>query len=246
MSSSVTSTVDWCEKNYEVVSFIAEFWNTISSLMLLYAGAYGMLQHWNLKGNIIFLVLAIVGIGSVFFHGTLTLFTQMMDEIPMIFLVTQLVLNTMNVKKYIYVAYVYATIYSMLIFLSSFAIYKSYTIQFYLFQSSIIISAIAILIALLKVPRTQSTRYLFSKGLIFFFTGWSCWLMDYFLCDILQNWCAFNPQFHAWWHVFSAFGVYNLSLISIMAKNGVRNFTVKKTWFYPVIMLVTQDESKFC
>ncbi len=35
---STTSTFDWCEINYEVTIYVAEFWNTLSSLFILLIG----------------------------------------------------------------------------------------------------------------------------------------------------------------------------------------------------------------
>ena len=38
-------TLDWCEKNYEVSYYIAEFFNTISSLCLICMGTFGSIMH---------------------------------------------------------------------------------------------------------------------------------------------------------------------------------------------------------
>lgn len=36
-----TSTIEWCEENYAVSPYIAEFWNTISSLVMAYVAIAG-------------------------------------------------------------------------------------------------------------------------------------------------------------------------------------------------------------
>jgi hypothetical protein len=84
------STVEWCEENYELCSWIAEFWNSFSSFAIIAAGAIGVvLSHRHGQGELRFILayLAIigVGIGSVLFHMTLLRPMQMLDEVPMIY-----------------------------------------------------------------------------------------------------------------------------------------------------------------
>jgi dihydroceramidase len=107
-----TATIDWCEENYEITNYIAEFWNTISNLLMILLPLYGI--YWSLKLrskystikrqnknlnlnphfinnlNIPLTIvschvgLALVGIGSWFFHMTLLYSMQLLDEIPML------------------------------------------------------------------------------------------------------------------------------------------------------------------
>jgi dihydroceramidase len=71
-----TSTVDWCENNYEISHYIAEFFNTFSSFAMVIIGVAGIMLHWNqyrLESRFIMglLGVAVVGFGSAAFHGTL-------------------------------------------------------------------------------------------------------------------------------------------------------------------------------
>lgn len=81
------ATVDWCEPNYAVSPYIAEFWNTTSSLWMTVLGLSGMLllaRRRRFHG--MFGGLALVGLGSAAFHGTLLRPAQALDELPMVFL----------------------------------------------------------------------------------------------------------------------------------------------------------------
>lgn len=37
-----TAAIDWCEDNYAWTRYIAEFWNTMSSILLALAGVVGL------------------------------------------------------------------------------------------------------------------------------------------------------------------------------------------------------------
>ena len=87
-----TASIDWCEPNYAITPWIAEFWNTVSSLAMVTAGLIGLASRrfaWEIR--VAFGLLVLVGLGSMAFHGTLRFELQMLDELPMLYLVTWLV-----------------------------------------------------------------------------------------------------------------------------------------------------------
>nr|XP_023394664.1 alkaline ceramidase 3 isoform X3 [Loxodonta africana] len=72
---STTSTLDWCEENYAVTWYIAEFWNTVSNLIMIIPPLFGAIQSVRdgLEKRYIasYLALTVVGMGSWCFHMTL-------------------------------------------------------------------------------------------------------------------------------------------------------------------------------
>ncbi len=97
-----TATIDWCESNYEVTNYIAEFWNTISNFVMILFPLYAV--YWSFKhrqaakkskSKIKFIIpnstiycqlsLLLVGIGSWMFHMTLLYPMQLLDELPMLY-----------------------------------------------------------------------------------------------------------------------------------------------------------------
>lgn len=85
---SPTSTLDWCERNYEISPYIAEFWNTISNFAIFLPPFIGMYQIYKLnlerRYMIAFIAVAVVGFGSWAFHMTLLYPMQLADEFPMV------------------------------------------------------------------------------------------------------------------------------------------------------------------
>ncbi|GFN73998.1 ankyrin repeat and mynd domain-containing protein 1 [Plakobranchus ocellatus] len=70
-----TSTIDWCEENYVVTKYIAEFWNTLSNFVLI-GGPFIMLSQCfknNLERRFViaFSLISVIGVGSLLFHMTL-------------------------------------------------------------------------------------------------------------------------------------------------------------------------------
>ncbi len=89
--AGVAATVDWCEPNYAVTHYVAEFWNTLSSGWILMLGLYGAWRAWHggpaeRRFVVAFTGLAVVGAGSIAFHGTLLRVSQALDELPMVYL----------------------------------------------------------------------------------------------------------------------------------------------------------------
>lgn len=71
----VTSTTDWCEKNYTHFPYIAEFYNTISNIpciLLAFVGLVNALrQRFEKRFSVLHLSNMILAIGSMLFHATL-------------------------------------------------------------------------------------------------------------------------------------------------------------------------------
>jgi dihydroceramidase len=104
-----TASIDWCEENYQLSEYIAEFWNSFSNLafiLLASAGAWRAYKNSLDVGFILgYLSIIVVGFGSYAFHATLIYEMQLLDELPMIFcaatlLYCSLLENGSFVKRY--------------------------------------------------------------------------------------------------------------------------------------------------
>lgn len=88
-----SSPVDWCEGNYLHNSFIAETGNTVTNLVfLLYtpllvflSGQFARNIHRGIY--IIWALYAFVGLSSAYFHATLSLLGQLLDELSILWLI---------------------------------------------------------------------------------------------------------------------------------------------------------------
>ena len=89
--SPLSSRVDWCEQNYSISPLIAEFWNTISNSIfiiippiLIYL--FKQYQRQVCHGvNLVWALLILVGVGSAYFHSTLSLVGQLVDELAILY-----------------------------------------------------------------------------------------------------------------------------------------------------------------
>eukprot|EP00611_Tribonema_gayanum_P021932 TRINITY_DN4322_c0_g1_i2.p2 TRINITY_DN4322_c0_g1~~TRINITY_DN4322_c0_g1_i2.p2 ORF type:complete len:201 (-),score=30.41 TRINITY_DN4322_c0_g1_i2:893-1495(-) len=91
----VSSSIDWCEENYTHSHYVAEIHNTVSGATGAVAGAIGMACCYKcgaeLRFALVFLMLAITGIGTVCFHGALQRWMQILDEVPMLWLIVAVI-----------------------------------------------------------------------------------------------------------------------------------------------------------
>lgn len=88
------STVNFCETDYAVMNHVAEFFNTMSSIPIVALGIIGIVlgvrRGYPLRMHVLSTLLALIGLGSVFFHSTLTRLGQATDELSMVLFISAL------------------------------------------------------------------------------------------------------------------------------------------------------------
>jgi dihydroceramidase len=257
----ITSSVDWCELNYQFSHYIAEFWNSTSSFSMVFAGLFGILLHRSIVETrflLAFFFVSVLGIGSVMFHGSLKHETQMLDELPMLyaaFTTTFILLeNEISLKRNWLAPFLFA--WSIVTSCATF--FASGTWQFVMFHASFgsaeffsLYRVYAIYSKWRDNPKTDSKTtiiqkditYLFKRGMTSYGIGLFVWQFDLRYCRLLQviwpKWSGLpNPQFHAWWHVCVSCGFYLLITLTVYDRMIVLKTEPKLCWFSNIVPYV--------
>ncbi|CAH1245374.1 ACER3 [Branchiostoma lanceolatum] len=214
-----TATIDWCEENYVVTEYVAEFWNTISNLAMIIppilAGIKAYQEKLETRFVVSFLSILVVGIGSWCFHMTLLYEMQLFDELPMIWgscIFVFDLFHSFTPPKYQNLPMILCLVlYSFIIT----AVYIS--IKNPIFHET----AYAVLVFTLffksldMLRRPNSSRALFFTALATYGTGFIIWNIDNFFCHNIREFrgtltSPWRPltQLHAWWHLLAGLGTY--------------------------------------
>ncbi|KAJ3333661.1 Alkaline ceramidase 3 [Blyttiomyces sp. JEL0837] len=263
----VTSSLDWCEENYIVSHYVAEWWNTLTNLYYHFYAIIGAIMvyklgaesrhYWPLGG------LALVGTGSVLFHGSLLFETQMMDELPMIFctcfIVYNLLLTFPNTKL--------NTTANKKILIVSLSLYSIITCGIYLYLQNPVfhevaygaLTAIMVLAPIFNILRLRKSYPgkerelwgLYAYSTVTYLGGFFLWNVENFNCDHVRSTRAtlgypFRVWFelHAWWHFLSAIGCHSTSTMSIYMRElalGRTDMELKWFLFVPFLMPATSS-----
>lgn len=220
----VTSSVNWCELDYDVTVFICEFFNTLSSAAIMLVGIVGLAVHGGqleTRFAVAFTAVAVVGAGSIGFHATLWHEFQMMDEVPMLwsalsmtYILVEDQRNNMYSRWFPLALAAHGTFTTLLVALSSGAV------QFALFHVSFgtleFFSLYRVYCLWAKVCEQEGSgavRRLYRRGFSCYGIGIACWATDLLLCETMRSALPANPQLHAWWHVFVSGGLYLLLIL---------------------------------
>jgi len=218
-----TSTVDWCEANYERTRYVCELYNTLSSAALLGAGVLGASLHWKTLERrfiVAFAALAVVGIGSIAFHATLRFELQMLDELPMLYTALVMIfIVTEDRPQRRFGALFPALLVVHGVAVTCLSAFTRGAVQFYAFQTSFATMEGYALYATYRVYRRSRDavpRRLYRAGMASYAIAVALWFIDIRACGVLQGYLPQhgipNPQFHAWWHVLVSIGFYLLVL----------------------------------
>ncbi|KAL5343032.1 ceramidase [Aspergillus crustosus] len=221
-----TSYLNFCEEDYVVTRYVAEFINTLSSLIYCTFGLYGIYQlsrkgQASISRCIPYYGLIGVGVCSAGYHMTLKYHTQMSDELSMHLLTTPLayrILTFDQSPRYTRLAGVF--------FLSLFTIVMvvhmvmdEFILHAVAFGSAVLLITTRTMTAIPKQIPDLEIRGRISRisrfGLVCFIFGYLVWLVDSFACPqlteirrVVGSPFAFLFELHGWWHVFTGIGGY--------------------------------------
>ncbi|XP_065886857.1 alkaline ceramidase 3-like [Dysidea avara] len=231
-----TSTLDFCEENYAVNFYIAEFWNTITNISTIILPLVGAITSWRggLERRYIasYVLLTVVGIGSLLFHGSLLYQMQLLDELPMLFTAVQLLYCLLNMGGPHGKQSLFTTIYLSVLYLLTAIISIAYVVVgnpvFHQVAFGMIMLAISFE-ALYVLKAYVHWRYLSWTCVAFgsYIVAFLIWLLDNNYCSDLRNMRAdlghqhpisVFSQLHGWWHLLTG----NTSFLHILISSRVR------------------------
>ena len=219
-----TSTVDWCETNYQHLFYVSELFNTASSLVLVLVGLVGVLLHRRVLERrflLAFALLSVVGVGSTAFHATLQREHQMLDELPMLYLAIVIVYILLEDRpQRRFGSWFPLALLGHAVLVTYLTAFTRGTAQFFLFQvsfASLEFYALGRTYVLQRRSPDASVKRLFRLGIAAYALAIVLWLSDIQFCPVLNDTLPShglpNPQFHAWWHVLVSCGFYTLLLV---------------------------------
>ncbi|KAK8033989.1 dihydroceramidase [Apiospora rasikravindrae] len=217
-----TSWANFCEEDYGVTRYTAEFINTLSNIAyvymaLSYPGRHGQPGLF-LNLDSMSLSMILVGVTSTIFHGTLLLNAQLADELSMLVLATAILHRLYTIGRSPFAKQT-ATLF---LFSSTLGLAVAYV------KSGNVMYHVTIFGAQLTCiwPRTlylivseketeKRAKHLrqFAKAIAALAIGYALWHIDLEFCDLLRRWrlalgapWSFILEFHGWWHVLTAIG----------------------------------------
>ncbi|KFG81407.1 putative alkaline phytoceramidase [Metarhizium anisopliae] len=217
-----TSNLNFCEEDYLVTRYIAEFINTLSSLVYVAYGIYG-LAHGRRNGSRLVSYCGLIGVGvcSAGYHMTLKYHTQMSDELSMHLLSTPLLHRVLTFNK----SERYTKTAGVVLFVLFTVVMAAHMLmdEFLLHATTFGFAVYMIATRVMKLipqqvpdPQTRSNIKKIARfGTISFGFGFFVWLIDEWACGMLNGArqsvglpAAFFLELHGWWHTFTAIGGY--------------------------------------
>jgi dihydroceramidase len=207
----ITSSIEFCEDNYGSSYYIAEVFNTFSSLFLSLSGFIAYKYHIytfgkaSLSFRILYFNILLLGIGSMLFHMTLTRSTQLLDEIPMLysivsylFIITSRNQRGSNANRVVFHL-------GLVVILTFFEVSLPNHPEF--LQLSFLSILLYVLYCAFNLVSSGNSNLKANaeRGLGISLLAAIIWISEPVLCQSL-GWL----QLHAWWHFFASLSCFFL------------------------------------
>lgn len=188
-----TASIDFCEANYASTSLLAEFQNTLSSLLIMAVSIWGHAALGGSFATLSFFWLFVTGAGSTVFHATLSREGQAADELGMMAAIVSMLQLQSGGDRRLYTLGGLAAVAAY--FLSS---------NPALFQS-MFVSCVALLIfrTVRESDVSPEAMHEMVRAAVVFSLGGALWLLEPMVC----HW-NLPIQLHSIWHLLSSLGCY--------------------------------------
>ncbi|KAG2418916.1 hypothetical protein HFD88_002018 [Aspergillus terreus] len=224
-----TSKANFCEADYTISKYVAEFVNSLTNIVYILYGVYGLrrlqrsadkykdplrvLPYWGLIA---------VGLCSFAFHLSLKYHTQMMDDLSMHFATTPVLHRVLTANSNRQDSVISAIVLgSVLLILILFHVITDELILhsgFFVCSVTVIGLYTIRLINRRTLPDSIARRQMWGIvkfGAAIFNLGYWFWLVDQWACTYLTKaretvgfpW-ALVLEFHGWWHICTGIGAY--------------------------------------
>lgn len=217
-----SSPIDWCEINYEVHPAIAEWYNSFSSIPIALVGPVGYLYQaipermWREVPNVylILLLVVLIGVGSFWFHATLSVFGQIMDELSIIWISIYgafLVVKKRDHPLLVAAVFQHSVCLAMVMCTTLLALFAPVVSHFFVLASAP--AGVFNYACAYRRSKSPRMKQMFWTSMRFFAAAWTCWLTDRLACgqmQALRETLGFQPQLHAAWHLFVSVMAYKM------------------------------------
>lgn len=216
-----SASIDWCEENYVLTPYIAEFWNTISNISMIVTPIYGLYNCYILglekRYFVSYLLFLLVGIGSTLFHMTLLYPMQLLDELPMIYCSAAFIYTLIVVKKGPGVQDWWAMFGLILYCLAFTIIYSVHTNPLvHEFMYGVLVFVLLFqAMYLIYTEKNETSLKLGIVGTILYASAFLLWNIDNHFCPNLKKFrssvsyeVGVLSELHAWWHLLVGYATY--------------------------------------
>ncbi|MFH4976092.1 hypothetical protein AB6A40_002801 [Gnathostoma spinigerum] len=257
------SGVAWCESafKYQTLPIVAEFANTVTNLPIIVLPLINvfMLRKYISANNRIVLLphlmLTINGVASTYYHATLNLFGQIVDELSILWLINVCLVAYLPIMNFYpdklksKVIQLRRAIICLTAVISAFCFVEPHINAFVLMAWSI--PGLALIYFEAANSGISEVVELRSKIITLWLIAVIFWFSDRLMCDL---WLFFGiPYFHAIFHLLSSFAAYQafimFSLLDIH-RNPSKYFTARINYFpkrglfaFPYIAVTEEDNS---
>jgi dihydroceramidase len=220
---------DWCEENYEISEYVAEFVNTVTGFLYFLPTIFGFMFHkkLSLSSKLLLFFVSCIGFGTVLFHGSLQYKAQLIDELPIYYVI--LAGNFMlwyrgrkGDRTSAYCLCLWAGGLSAILLFTNRTNYLhtvgrgimscSFSLMFgYIFSAAA--AALNEIASVKNQGCAQSGKDLFHLAFFEFVAAIFCWIFDNSACAIVQRNPFYPITAHALWHLLTSIGLYKMFLV---------------------------------